>query len=423
MPTPAGRTRRSSSRSTPRTSRRATCSASSRATPARPTSSSRAASIAPAWTGLPWHRRALDARAAVLHGLHDAAVAGAPRALRRRAASRRSSACCKLFAGVGSVAAAGRSTLPLPLPIWQDGTLFLCTGFVLLNLLIMLEVADRLSLKHDLNVARDIQLAMLPQGTYRRARPRGARRDAAGEHGRRRLLRHAPARRRPADRRARRRRRQGQPGGAADGAAARDAAHAGRRGARARPAARAAERAGAAARAALALRHAVSRRARARRPACSLGQRRPEPAAHPPRRRPGRARSHATGVALGMFEGSTYDGQRADGSNPATCSSPTATASPKPRTTAGEPFDEAGLDAVLARVVERHRPGDHAARSSRAVTAHVGDARFARRPHGPRPAPAVSPPVAARPASAPRRRRFGRQPGHRRAERPARDNA
>jgi hypothetical protein len=48
-----------------------------------------------------------------------------------------------------------------------SGTFLLIGGFLLLNLLIVLEVADRLSLKHDLNVARDIQLAMLPQGTYR----------------------------------------------------------------------------------------------------------------------------------------------------------------------------------------------------------------------------------------------------------------
>lgn len=72
----------------------------------------------------------------------------------------------KLFTGVGFLNV-GPVALPLPLPAWQDGTLFLCVGFVLLNLLIILEVADRLSLKHDLNVARDIQLAMLPQGTYR----------------------------------------------------------------------------------------------------------------------------------------------------------------------------------------------------------------------------------------------------------------
>lgn len=72
----------------------------------------------------------------------------------------------KLFAGLSSLTIGG-VTLFLPVPVWQDGTFFLTVGFVLLNLLIILEVADRLSLKHDLNVARDIQLAMLPQGTFR----------------------------------------------------------------------------------------------------------------------------------------------------------------------------------------------------------------------------------------------------------------
>jgi phosphoserine phosphatase RsbU/P len=57
--------------------------------------------------------------------------------------------------------------LGLPIPYWNDSIIFLCIGFVLLNLLIVLEVADRLSLKHDLTVARDIQRAMLPQGTFR----------------------------------------------------------------------------------------------------------------------------------------------------------------------------------------------------------------------------------------------------------------
>ena len=36
----------------------------------------------------------------------------------------------------------------------------------LVNLLVLLEVADRLSLKGELEVAREIQLAMLPRGTY-----------------------------------------------------------------------------------------------------------------------------------------------------------------------------------------------------------------------------------------------------------------
>ena len=40
------------------------------------------------------------------------------------------------------------------------------SGFLLMNLLVLLEVADRLSLKRDLEVAREIQNAMLPEGTW-----------------------------------------------------------------------------------------------------------------------------------------------------------------------------------------------------------------------------------------------------------------
>ncbi len=54
--------------------------------------------------------------------------------------------------------------IQVPLPQWSDGTLWLLAGFVAINLLIMMEVADRLSLKGDLEIARDIQLAMLPGG-------------------------------------------------------------------------------------------------------------------------------------------------------------------------------------------------------------------------------------------------------------------
>ena len=54
----------------------------------------------------------------------------------------------------------------LPSPIWPDGTLWLAGGFLVLNLLILLEVADRLTLKKDLEVAREIQQAMLPREIY-----------------------------------------------------------------------------------------------------------------------------------------------------------------------------------------------------------------------------------------------------------------
>src|SRR3982751_3414823 len=52
-------------------------------------------------------------------------------------------------------------------PQWADGTFALLVSIFLVNLLVLLEVADRLSLKGELEVAREIQLAMLPKGTYR----------------------------------------------------------------------------------------------------------------------------------------------------------------------------------------------------------------------------------------------------------------
>ena len=56
--------------------------------------------------------------------------------------------------------------IPLPALVWADGTGWVTIGFVLVNLLVLLEVADRLTLKNDLEVAREIQLAMLPQRTH-----------------------------------------------------------------------------------------------------------------------------------------------------------------------------------------------------------------------------------------------------------------
>src|SRR5688500_14265709 len=54
----------------------------------------------------------------------------------------------------------------LAMPVWADGTFALILSLLLLNFLVLLEVADRLSLKGELEVAREIQLAMLPAGTY-----------------------------------------------------------------------------------------------------------------------------------------------------------------------------------------------------------------------------------------------------------------
>jgi serine phosphatase RsbU (regulator of sigma subunit) len=55
----------------------------------------------------------------------------------------------------------------IPALMFQQGTSALLIGFLLMNLLVLLEVADRLSLKRDLEVAREIQQAMLPEGTWK----------------------------------------------------------------------------------------------------------------------------------------------------------------------------------------------------------------------------------------------------------------
>ena len=88
-------------------------------------------------------------------------------------------------------------SIPLPSLVWSDGTGWLAIGFVLVNLLVLLEVCGfALSLKNDLEVAREIQLAMLPQKTHAIRGRRGRRPHPAREHRGRRLLRHPAACRR-----------------------------------------------------------------------------------------------------------------------------------------------------------------------------------------------------------------------------------
>jgi serine phosphatase RsbU (regulator of sigma subunit) len=56
--------------------------------------------------------------------------------------------------------------ISVPHPSFAPGASSLFVGFLLVNLLVLLEVADRLSLKNDLEIAREIQYAMLPQAKY-----------------------------------------------------------------------------------------------------------------------------------------------------------------------------------------------------------------------------------------------------------------
>jgi phosphoserine phosphatase RsbU/P len=58
-------------------------------------------------------------------------------------------------------------SISVPTPSWAEGTVALIVSLVLVHLIVLLEVADRLSLKGELEIAREIQLAMLPGGTYR----------------------------------------------------------------------------------------------------------------------------------------------------------------------------------------------------------------------------------------------------------------
>jgi phosphoserine phosphatase RsbU/P len=74
----------------------------------------------------------------------------------------------QLFAGFGVLRVPIMPFLRIyvPAPTFANGTMALLAGFLLMNLLVLLEVADRLSLKRDLEVAREIQNAMLPEGTW-----------------------------------------------------------------------------------------------------------------------------------------------------------------------------------------------------------------------------------------------------------------
>jgi serine phosphatase RsbU (regulator of sigma subunit) len=71
----------------------------------------------------------------------------------------------QLFDGIGTTRLLlWPFTLTVPSLRLIPGTLWLLIAFVATNLVLLMEVADRLSLKGDLEIARDIQLAMLPRG-------------------------------------------------------------------------------------------------------------------------------------------------------------------------------------------------------------------------------------------------------------------
>jgi phosphoserine phosphatase RsbU/P len=117
---------------------------------------------------LPWHRRTI-AEARILFLAFSMKLSPARRIVFGGALLFALIGLFDLFRGIGLI-----EVLRLPIigrfgfpgPLFQQGTWSLFFAFALMNLLVLLEVADRLSLKNDLEIARDIQQAMLPSGVY-----------------------------------------------------------------------------------------------------------------------------------------------------------------------------------------------------------------------------------------------------------------
>jgi sigma-B regulation protein RsbU (phosphoserine phosphatase) len=117
---------------------------------------------------LPWHRRVV-AEVRILFLAFSMKLSPARRAVFGSALILAVVGLVSLFKGIGIIEV---MRLPIvggigtPGPLFQTGTWSLFFAFALMNLLVLLEVADRLSLKNDLEIAREIQQAMLPSGLY-----------------------------------------------------------------------------------------------------------------------------------------------------------------------------------------------------------------------------------------------------------------
>ena len=119
-------------------------------------------------SGLPWHRR-IWLQVRLFFVAFTSRLSPARRALFGLAMVSALAGMLELFAGFSIIDIPIIPfvwNLGIPRPVWSDGTFWLFSGFALVNLLVLLEVADRLTLKHDLEVAREIQLAMLPRDAF-----------------------------------------------------------------------------------------------------------------------------------------------------------------------------------------------------------------------------------------------------------------
>ena len=118
--------------------------------------------------GLPWHKRALAYSRAVFLAF-TMKLSPARRIVYGASLVMALVGLMNLFVRVGFVRVIDFplfGNILLPGLMFREGAGSLFLAFLLMNLLVLLEVADRLSLKNDLEIARDIQQAMLPSGRY-----------------------------------------------------------------------------------------------------------------------------------------------------------------------------------------------------------------------------------------------------------------
>lgn len=115
---------------------------------------------------LPWHRRAL-AHLKLLFLAFTMKLSPARRILYGASLLFAAFGLLNLFRSTRLLEAPiGRVTVVIPGLALPEGTGSFLIAFALMNLLVLLEVADRLSLKNDLEIARQIQQAMLPSGLF-----------------------------------------------------------------------------------------------------------------------------------------------------------------------------------------------------------------------------------------------------------------
>ena len=119
-----------------------------------------------AFKHLPWHRRAW-AHVKTFFVAFTMRLSPARRIVYAVALFFAANGLLNLVRGVRlGRALVGPMTVVLPGLGFPEGTMSLIFAFALMNLLVLLEVADRLSLKNDLEIARQIQQAMLPSGQF-----------------------------------------------------------------------------------------------------------------------------------------------------------------------------------------------------------------------------------------------------------------